>query len=64
MNDPERGAVFSPCRTWRYALWRRFGGGKGIIASCGCTVWGVTGHCWSALAVAVTAWDREYGAGR
>lgn len=29
------GAVFSPCRKWRYALFRRFAGGQGLVAFIG-----------------------------
>lgn len=25
LPDDRRGAILSPCRTWRYALWRRWG---------------------------------------
>lgn len=45
----------------RTALIRRFGGKSAIgTKKAPGPLYGVTGHCWSALAVAVTAWDREY----
>lgn len=28
--DPAGGAIFSPCRRWRYSLWRRWGTGRRI----------------------------------
>jgi hypothetical protein len=32
MTPYESGAVFSPCRTWRYTLWRRWGvGGDALV---------------------------------
>lgn len=34
-TDMERGADFSPCRTWRYALWRKWNEGTRLIAFCG-----------------------------
>lgn len=27
----QRGAVLSPCRTWRYLLWRRFASGPAVV---------------------------------
>lgn len=45
----------------RTALIRRFGGKAAIgTKKAPGPLYGVTGHCWSALAVAVTAWDRHY----
>ncbi len=50
----------------RTALIRRFGGKAAAIGrkKAPGPLYGVTGHCWSALAVAVTAWDRHYAKGR
>lgn len=49
----------------RTALIRRFGGKSAIgTKKAPGPLYGVTGHCWSALAVAVTAWDRHYAQGR
>lgn len=49
----------------RQALLDRFGGKSaiGTKKSPG-PLYGVTGHCWSALAVSVTAWDRHYAKGK
>lgn len=30
-----RGAMFSPCRTWRYSVWREWLGGEGYVLSIG-----------------------------
>lgn len=50
----------------RTALIRRFGGKEAAIGrkKAPGPLYGVTGHCWSALAVAVTAWDQHYAKGR
>jgi len=49
----------------RTALIRRFGGKASIgTKKAPGPLYGVTGHCWSALAVAVTAWDTHYAKGR
>lgn len=48
----------------RTALIRRFGGKSAVgTKKAPGPLYGVTGHCWSALAVAVTAWDRHYARG-
>lgn len=49
----------------RQALLDRWGGRSAIgTKKAPGPLYGVTGHCWSALAVAVTAWDRHYAKGR
>lgn len=32
---PDRGAEFSPCRTWRYSLWRYWGNPENFVAFVG-----------------------------
>lgn len=49
----------------RQALLDRFGGKAAVgTKKAPGPLYGVSGHCWSALAVAVTAWDRHYARGR
>jgi len=50
----------------RQALLDRWGGKAAAVGTKKSPgpLYGVTGHCWSALAVAVTAWDRHYAKGR
>lgn len=55
------GSVRAKDANIRQALLDRWGGKSAVgTRKAPGPLYGVTGHCWSALAVAVTAWDREY----
>jgi len=59
------GSVRAKDANIRQALLDRWGGKSAIgTKKAPGPLYGVTGHCWSALAVAVTAWDRHYAKGR
>lgn len=59
------GSVRAKDANIRQALLDRWGGRSAVgTKKAPGPLYGVTGHCWSALAVAVTAWDTHYAKGR
>lgn len=59
------GSVRAKDANIRQALLDRFGGKSAVgTKKAPGPLYGVTGHCWSALAVSVTAWDRHYAKGK